>query len=113
MAEQKTVEQLSQDVETFKEDIRQLQKDLAEMLSSAGTYSRETLEEAHLRLHAAIAQLRYQAGQKASSMYESMRNQGAYAVDKSRRTIEQRPLTSIAVAFGAGVLLSWLSSRSD
>lgn len=111
MADKTTSEQLAGEVEAFKEDIRRLQRDLGDMLSSAGTYSREKLQESHLKIRAAMEGLRYQAGQKMSDIYESARNQGAYAIDKSRRTIEQRPLTSIAIAFGVGLLLSRLSER--
>ena len=111
MTEQATAEQLSRDVEAFKEDIRKLQRDLSDMMSSAGTYSKEKLHENRQRIQAAISQVGYQAGQKASDVYSAAVNQGAYAVDKGRRSIEQRPLTSIAIAFGAGLLLSWLSER--
>lgn len=112
MADKTTSDQLAEEVEAFKEDIARLQRDLADMLSSAGTYSKEKLHENRLRIHAAISQLRYHAGQRMSDILETARDQGAYAVDKSRRTVEQRPLTSIAVAFGAGLLLSWLSERN-
>ena len=43
MAERGTSEQLAEEFESFKEDVRQLQKDLSDILSSAGTYSREKL----------------------------------------------------------------------
>ena len=112
MADKTTSEQLASEVEALKEDIGRLQKDLTDMLASAGTYSREKLHESHLRIRAALAQVRYQTGQKMSDVYEAALDHGAMAMDKGRRTVEQRPLTSLAIAFGAGVLLSWLSERN-
>lgn len=111
MAERGTSEQLAQEIDSFKEDVRQLQRDLSDILSSAGTYSREKLSESHQRVRAALSGLKYQAGQKAANVYGKAVDQGAYAVDKSRRTIEERPLTAVAVAFFAGLLLSWFSER--
>jgi ElaB/YqjD/DUF883 family membrane-anchored ribosome-binding protein len=113
MAQRGTSEQLAQEIESFKEDIRQLQKDLSDILSSAGTFSREKLNESQQRVHAALSGLKYQAGQKASDVYGKAVDQGAYAVDKSRRTIEERPLTAVAIAFVAGLLLSWLGERTS
>lgn len=112
MVDPATAEQLSRDVEAFKSDIRQLQQDLSEMMSSAGNYSKEKLDESRQRIKAAMSQLKYQAGQKAADIYGAAYNQGAYAVDKSRRSIEQHPLASVAIAFGAGLLISWLSERT-
>jgi ElaB/YqjD/DUF883 family membrane-anchored ribosome-binding protein len=113
MAERGTSEQLAQEIESFKEDVRQLQKDLSDILSSAGTYSRERLHESHQRVRAALSGLKYQAGQRAADVYGKAVDQSAYAVDKSRRTIEEKPLTAVAIAFVAGLLLSWLGERKS
>jgi ElaB/YqjD/DUF883 family membrane-anchored ribosome-binding protein len=111
MAERGTSEQLAQEIDSFKEDIRQLQRDLSDILASAGTYSREKLHESHQRVRAALSGLKYQAEQKAADVYGKAVDQGAYAVDKSRRTIEEKPLTAVAIAFCAGLVLSWFTER--
>jgi len=108
----KTVEQLGREIESFQEDIRKLQKELGDMTRFTISEGREKLKETGSRLRSSVSGLSSDAGQKAHNAYEAVCRQGSAAMDKSRSTIGQRPVTAVLIAFAAGMLLSRLFGRN-
>jgi ElaB/YqjD/DUF883 family membrane-anchored ribosome-binding protein len=99
-------ETTSSDLETLKEDIQKLREDLGEMLSSVGSLSKEKLAETRSRLHAAVDGFQGKAYDRLQGTARMVRDRGHHAVDASRGAVEQKPLTYVAVAFLAGVVLA-------
>jgi len=106
MAKTASNEITSNDLETLKEDIQKLRDDLGEMLSSAGSFSKEKLAETRNRLSAAVDGLQGKAYDRLQGTARMVRDRSRYAMDASRGAVEQKPLTYVAVAFVAGVVLA-------
>lgn len=108
----KTVEQLGREIEEFQDDIRKLQKELSNMTRATISEGREKLKETGSRLKSTVSELTSEAGHKAHNIYDAVRQQGSAALDISRSKVGQRPVTSILIAFAAGMLLSRLFGRN-
>ena len=80
---------LSSEMQQLKQDFGKLKGDLAEVLRLAGAEGKQKLQAA----------------------YDSACDYGKDALDASRKTIEERPLTSVLVAFIAGILVAKLLDR--
>lgn len=98
---------VAQDFDTVKDDLGQIRKDFAELAQaildagrSGAKDAREKLEqEAQRRLD----QLRDTA--------HSVRARGAHAVESVHDVIEERPFTSVLVAFGIGLIIGKILDR--
>jgi len=80
---------LSTEMQQLKQDFGKLKGDLAEVLRIAGTEGK----------------------QKVKAAYDSTCEYSKEALEKTRKTIEEKPLMSVLVAFIAGVLLAKLLDR--
>ena len=80
---------LSTELQQLKQDFAKLQSDLAAAMRTLGAQSK----------------------QKVQAAYESACEYSKDALETSRKTIEERPLTSVLVAFIAGVLIAKLLDR--
>jgi ElaB/YqjD/DUF883 family membrane-anchored ribosome-binding protein len=101
-----TQETTNSDLERLKSDIQKLRDDLGEMLGSAGTFSKERLAETRSRLRAAVDDLQGKAYDRLQETARVVRDRGQRAAHASRNAVEQRPLTYVATAFAAGVILA-------
>jgi ElaB/YqjD/DUF883 family membrane-anchored ribosome-binding protein len=99
------------EIDAIREDIQKLQNDLKDMLHSVGEQSTEKLQESKQKLDAAIKSLQGQAAEKFDEIYESIRDHSQDAVKKSRKQIEEQPLTAVLIAFAAGILFDRLIGR--
>lgn len=106
-----SAENLSQEIEDLKKDISRLQKDFSSKLESVSASSREKLMETKEKIKDAIDTLRSQFSQKATDAYENIKGHSNMALDKSRQTIGQRPVTAVMVAFCAGALFGLFSHK--
>lgn len=80
---------LSSEMQQLKQDFGKLKGDLAEVLRLAGAEGKQKLKAA----------------------YDSASDYGKDALDVSRKTIKERPLTYVLVAFIAGILVAKLLDR--
>ena len=80
---------LSSEMEKLKQDLAKLQADLKDTMRIVGTEGKQKLQAA----------------------YEAVSGYSEDALDASRKTIEERPLASVLVAFIAGVLVAKLLDR--
>ena len=101
----------STEIDAIREDIQKLQNDLKDMFHSVGEQSKEKLLESKQKLEAVIKSLQGQAVKKLDEVYDSLREHSQDAVKKSRKQIEDRPLTAVVIAFAAGILFDRLIGR--
>jgi ElaB/YqjD/DUF883 family membrane-anchored ribosome-binding protein len=111
MAGDSKKEEMSVELDTLKEDVQKLANDLKDMLHTVNIQGREKLAENKKRLEAAIKTLRGEAGEKFDEAYEYVCDHGKEAVEKSRKQIEERPLTAVGIALAVGILLGALIRR--
>jgi ElaB/YqjD/DUF883 family membrane-anchored ribosome-binding protein len=95
------------EVDAIREDIHKLQNDLKDMFHSAGEQGKEKFQERKQQLEDAMKSLQG----RAAEIYESFREHGQEAVNKSQKQIEERPFTAVFIAFAAGILFDRLMGR--
>lgn len=103
--------EVSVELETLKQDITKLSGDLKDMVHTVGAQGKEKLIENKKRLEHALKTLRGDAKEKFDETYEYVCEHGKEAVEKSRKEIEERPLTAVFTALGVGVILGILIGR--
>jgi ElaB/YqjD/DUF883 family membrane-anchored ribosome-binding protein len=102
-----TVEEITgKDIEKLKADIQKLRDSLGEMLGSVSSYSKEKLTETSSRLRAAINDIQGRAYDRMQERAHMVRDRSQRVVNASRGAVGQRPLTYVATAFLAGVILA-------
>ncbi len=99
------------EIDAIREDIQKLQNDLKDMFHSVEGQSKEKLQESKQKLQAAIKNLQGRAAEKFDEIYGSLREHSQDVVKKSRKKIEERPLTAVLIAFAAGILFDRLIRR--
>jgi ElaB/YqjD/DUF883 family membrane-anchored ribosome-binding protein len=99
------------EIDAIRGDIQKMQNDLKDLLHTVGDQSKEKLMESKQKLEAAIKSLQGQAEEKINESYDSLREHSQDAVQKSRKQIEEQPLTAVLIAFAAGILFDRLIGR--
>ena len=102
---------ISTETDAIREDIQKLQNDLKDLFHSAGEQSKEKLQENKQKLEAAMKSLQGKASEKVDEIYGSLCEHSQEAVKKSRKQIEERPLTAVLIAFATGILFDRLFGR--
>ncbi len=111
MAGDSKKEEMSVEFDTLKEDVQKLANDLKDMLHTVSTQGREKLAENKKRLETAIKTLRGETREKFDEAYEYVCDHSKEAVEKSRKQIEEKPLTAVGIALAVGILLGALIRR--
>jgi HK97 family phage major capsid protein len=111
MAHEESREELAQEIAALRSDITKLKEDVEAALSSAGTLSKDKLQDAKDKLRAAVESIQARVKQSLSTAYSSAREHGKEAVEKSRQTIAQNPFYAVGGAFLAGIVLAMLVGR--
>jgi ElaB/YqjD/DUF883 family membrane-anchored ribosome-binding protein len=104
--------ELEKDVETLKKDIGKFREDLADMLSDVGNLSQDKVRQTRANLKLAMEALEGRAAEKIGQANDILHEQSERALKASRETIMERPLTTVAISFGAGILTAMLMERS-
>jgi ElaB/YqjD/DUF883 family membrane-anchored ribosome-binding protein len=107
----KTVEQLGREIESFQDEIRKLQHELAGISKTTFHGSKEALRQKGHHLRDTVGGLKTKAEDRAAGALHAVRQGGAGVIEKSRTTIERKPLAAILAAFGAGMFLLHLLGR--
>jgi len=94
------LETLRGDLNTLREDVRKLTEDLARAARTGAAVASEEAEAEMKRLRAELDELYRRALSRGQASLESIEEQ-----------VERNPLTSLAVAFGIGLLLGKLLDR--
>jgi ElaB/YqjD/DUF883 family membrane-anchored ribosome-binding protein len=111
MDNQEQIDVLSSDKDALKADIEKMRNDLGEMLGSIGSFSKEKIMDTQNRLRTAIEDIQGRTKDRLKGTSQVVKDRGYKAMEKSRRGIEHRPLTSIIIAFVAGMLLASIVHR--
>lgn len=101
-------ETMASEMDGIKEDIQRLRDDLGVLFGDVGSYSKEKLADTRDRLSAAIEAMEGRAYGRLQGTSRMVHDRGQRAMDASRQTVEQRPLTYVAAAFAAGVIIASL-----
>jgi ElaB/YqjD/DUF883 family membrane-anchored ribosome-binding protein len=104
-------EDLAREIATLKNDIARLKEDVEAAMSSAGTLSKDKLQDTKDKLRAALENIQVRVKDGFNSVYASAREHGKEAVEKSRQTISENPFYAVGGAFLAGVVLALLVGR--
>lgn len=92
---------------TLRSDLALLKNDLDHLLSRASTLSDRELSEAYARMMTKFSSLRF----AAKGMAVEARQQFNQGVDKTSEYVKDRPLQSVALASGFGLVLGLLMRR--
>lgn len=101
-------EKLKRDSELLKSNIDALQKELADSLSDKKDMTEDKVSQLSEKVKNAVNAFKDEAGEKLGEI----KKKGKEAVDSSRDIISNKPLTAVAIAFGAGLLTALLLCRS-
>ena len=104
---------LEKDIETLKNDLGKFREDLSSALTDVGSYSHEKVKETRDRLRTAMDDFGSMAHKKMSHMNEAICERKEKVVKASRDMAAKRPLTTMAVSFGAGALAAALLRRRN
>jgi ElaB/YqjD/DUF883 family membrane-anchored ribosome-binding protein len=96
-----------QSAATLRSQLSSLKDDLDALVNRAPTLSDDELQQAHARLMAQFSSLRYAAKGIASEASRQL-NRG---VETTTEYVKDRPMQSVAVAVGTGLLLGMLFKR--
>ena len=99
--------QLEQGWQNLKVDMSKLRSDLAEVAQALMEAGKMEASEARSRMQE-MAQQRLDEVRKALDV---ARERGKNAADVVKQQVEEKPLMSLAIAFGAGMLFGLLSRR--
>lgn len=94
------------EVEALKRDIRDLRDDVKSLAESLKEAGKSRVINARDRLGSIMHEISEQARQQARDVVDMAKQRGQDAVDSTRRTVGDKPLTSVLVAFAGGLLLS-------
>lgn len=95
----------------LKEDFERLRVDVSDLLRSLKGVGEVRIKDAKTRLRDAAANFESHAEQQIKDAYEKVTEEGKRVADLGREQVEKRPLTSVLVAFTAGILVGKLFSR--
>ena len=90
--------------DTIVDDLGALKRDLGRLMDQMKSGAIDGASETAQNL---LSQL----NERASDLYENMSDQGERSVKALTRQVEERPITSLLVAFGIGLIASRLLSR--
>lgn len=107
MSQEASSSQLEQGWQNLKVDMNKLRSDLAEVAQALMESGRAEAGEARTRLQE-MAQQRLENVRQA---LDSARERGRDATDMLKQQVEEKPLMSLLVAFGAGMLLGAILKR--
>ncbi|HEY2890692.1 MAG TPA: hypothetical protein VGJ31_08685 [Dongiaceae bacterium] len=90
--------------DTIVDDLGTLKRDIGRLMDQMKTGAVDGASEA-------AQNLLNQLNERASDIYDNLSDQGERSVKAISRQVEERPITSLLVAFGVGMIVSRLMSR--
>jgi ElaB/YqjD/DUF883 family membrane-anchored ribosome-binding protein len=98
----------SGEVEKIKDDLRSLRDDLGKLLGHIGSVGKGRLGGTREKMGAAVEDFQERAYDRLQETGRHVSDHGRHAMGVSRDAVQQKPLTYIAVAFVAGMVLASL-----
>jgi ElaB/YqjD/DUF883 family membrane-anchored ribosome-binding protein len=102
---------VNQDVRALKADVQKLRKDMAAILDSAVSSSRDAIMRSRHRLREAIAELEGRAKDRLRDTSDTWKERGSARMDTWRGRVEGRPMTAVTIAFVAGLVFASILAR--
>jgi ElaB/YqjD/DUF883 family membrane-anchored ribosome-binding protein len=90
--------------DTIVDDLGTLKRDIGRLMDQMKTGAVDGASEA-------AQNLLNQLNERASDIYDNLSDQSERSVKAISRQVEERPITSLLVAFGVGMIVSRLMSR--
>jgi ElaB/YqjD/DUF883 family membrane-anchored ribosome-binding protein len=103
-----TDETKSREVDKIKDDLQQLRDDLGKLLGHIGSLGKGKWGGTREKVSAAVEDFQGRAYDRLRGTSQDVSDRGAQAMDMSREAVQNKPLTYVAVAFVAGVILASL-----
>jgi ElaB/YqjD/DUF883 family membrane-anchored ribosome-binding protein len=97
---------INKDVDLLRSDVRRVRADVAGIVHSAKSRSRNTVMETGDRIRGIMADLRDRTKERVRDKSEAVKDRGYETVENWRSGIGHRPLTSLIVAFAAGLVFA-------
>jgi ElaB/YqjD/DUF883 family membrane-anchored ribosome-binding protein len=101
-----TDETRSREIDKIKEDLQTLRDDLGKLLGHVGSYGKGKLGTTRDKFSAAVEDVHGRAHDRLHEARREVSDRSHEAVDASRDAVQNKPLTYIAVAFVAGMILA-------
>jgi ElaB/YqjD/DUF883 family membrane-anchored ribosome-binding protein len=98
----------SGDVDKIKEDLQRLRDDVTKLLGHVGTYGKGRFGGTREKVGGTVEDLQGRAYSRVQEVTRSVTDRGRQAASASRDKVQERPFTSIAVAFAVGLVLASL-----
>jgi ElaB/YqjD/DUF883 family membrane-anchored ribosome-binding protein len=109
---------VNEDIELLKSDVRRLREDVVGIAHSAKSRSKDMVMETGDRIRGMMtdlggkaADLGSRAKEQVLGKTEALKDRGYEAVENWRGSIEHRPMTSLLVAFAAGLFFALFIAR--
>jgi len=96
------------EIDKVKDDLQRLREDLGRMLGHLGSYSKGKFGNVRERVGERVEDLQGRAYDRVQGTAREAAERGWQAASASRGKVHERPLTSIALAFVAGLVLASL-----
>ena len=99
------------DMEVLKSDVHRLRDDVVGVMHSAKSRSRDTVMETGDRIKGMMADLGGKAKEQFRDKSEALKDRGHETMENWRGSIEDRPMTSLIIAFAAGFIFALFFAR--
>jgi ElaB/YqjD/DUF883 family membrane-anchored ribosome-binding protein len=102
---------LEKDVESLRNDIERFRTHLGSVLSDVGSASHDKVLETRDRLKTAVESFEGKAAKELGRANEAFHEESEKAINASREIVRSRPLTTVLVSFGVGLMTAFLLDR--
>jgi ElaB/YqjD/DUF883 family membrane-anchored ribosome-binding protein len=102
---------INKDIDVLKSDVRRVRADVAGIAHSAKSRSRNTVMETGGRIRDMMADIRDRTKDQVRDKSEAVRDRGYETIENWRSGIGHRPLTSLLIAFGTGLVFAAIMNR--
>lgn len=102
---------MDEDIAAVKGDVRRVREDVAGMVQSVKSRSKDKTMEMGDRIRGMMSDVRSRAADQVHSKSEALKDRGYETMENWRGGIERRPLTSLLAAFAAGFVIAAFISR--
>ena len=102
---------LEEEVDTLKADLDKLRKDISSLVSSFGDAATDEVKTRGRRARTAVGRATDRAGQVWDDATNEASRRGREGVAAVKQQIEERPVISLLVAFGVGLVIGKLINR--
>ena len=98
----------SAEADKIKDDLRSLRDDLSKLLGHLGSFGKGKIGGTREKVSAAMEDIQERAYDRFQGAGHEVSERGRHAMGVSRDAVQQKPLTYVAVAFVAGMILASL-----